>query len=178
MDVASLPEALIAGQESRSHDADPPIRCRGVERLMSLMARARAPSPRATIAARSPIFHVSDNAIGGSQRIKRVLNLKYLVIAAVVGLLFIFLYSRLRPYLRIIQKVLNVVSDVSVTNLSDASSPRRTNPKAEHKLLRCESCGTWIPSERALTLSSGLSTYCSQECLEKNAGPKERKLAG
>jgi ribosomal protein S26 len=76
------------------------------------------------------------------------------------------------------QKVLKVVSDVSVTNVTDATATRRAAVKGEHKLLRCDNCGTWIPADRALTLSSGLSTYCSRECLEKNAESKERRAAG
>ncbi|HSE34071.1 MAG TPA: hypothetical protein VLA93_21035 [Pyrinomonadaceae bacterium] len=103
--------------------------------------------------------------------------MKYLVIAAVVGLLFIFVYSRLRPYLQMVQKALNFLNDAQ-TSVNNASPARRTNSRAEHKLIRCESCGTWVPEDRALKVSGGLAQYCSRECLEKTAASKEHRAAG
>ena len=101
--------------------------------------------------------------------------MKYLLIATVAALVFVFVYSRLRPYLQLIQKI---VSALNVSASVGTSSPSQTINKNENKLVRCDGCGTWIPESRALTLKSGLTTYCSAECLEKNSGGKERKLAG
>jgi len=91
--------------------------------------------------------------------------MKYLIIAALVSIVFVLVYARVRPYLKLIRKVaqsLNAVTDVKVTT---ASSPERTPSK--NKLVRCDKCGTWIPAERAVRLKSGLATFCSPECMEK-----------
>jgi hypothetical protein len=102
--------------------------------------------------------------------------MKYLIIAALVSIVFVLVYARVRPYLKLIRKVaqsLNVVTDVTATA---ASSPQRTPSK--NKLVRCDKCGTWIPAERALKLKSGMATFCSPECMAKEPISKERKLAG
>jgi len=101
--------------------------------------------------------------------------LKYLVIAALVSIAFVIVYSRVRPYLKLIRKVvesLNVAAEGTVTTADQPRTP------SKNKLVRCDSCGTWIPAERALHLGSGLASFCSTECLSKNSQTKERKLAG
>jgi hypothetical protein len=100
--------------------------------------------------------------------------MKYLIIATVVSLVLAFVYVRLRPYLRLVSKIiksLNVVSDISTTTATPAAT------STQSKLVRCDQCGTWIPAERALKLNSGLATFCSRECMAKPAS-KERKIAG
>ena len=100
--------------------------------------------------------------------------MKYLIIAALVSIVFVLVYTRVRPYLKLIQKIvqsLNVVADVNTSTATPRKIPSR------NKLVRCDGCGTWIPAERALSLNSGLSTFCSTECMTKPAS-KERKLAG
>ena len=100
--------------------------------------------------------------------------MKYLIIATLVSLVLAFIYVRLRPYLRLIQKVvksLNVVTDISATTASPPARP------SQSKLVRCDRCATWIPAERALKLNSGLATFCSPECMSKPAS-KPRKIAG
>ncbi|HEV8371297.1 MAG TPA: hypothetical protein VGQ39_25355 [Pyrinomonadaceae bacterium] len=101
--------------------------------------------------------------------------MKYLIIAAIVGLVFVVVYSRLRPYLQLILKVVNSLN-VSASVGSSTVSPQ--NRAGENKLVRCAACETWVPEERALNLRSGLATYCSPECLEKKSATRERKLAG
>ena len=103
--------------------------------------------------------------------------MKYLVIGAVLALLFIFIYSRLEPYIAILKKVLSFLRGTLDTANSNASQ-RSSALKTENKLVRCVACGTWIPAERAIGAGSKLSEYCSRECLEKSATVKERKLAG
>jgi len=101
--------------------------------------------------------------------------LKYLIIAALVSIAFVIVYSRVRPYLKLIRKVvesLNVATEGTVTTASQQRSP------SKNKLVRCDSCGTWIPAERALHLGSGLASFCSTDCLTRNSQAKERKLAG
>ena len=89
--------------------------------------------------------------------------MKYLIIAALVSIIFVLVYSRVRPYLKLIQQVANSLN---------APPPQQKTP-SRNKLVRCDRCGTWIPADRALTLGSGLATYCSAECMEQ----KQRKVA-
>jgi hypothetical protein len=88
--------------------------------------------------------------------------MKYLVIAALVSIIFVLVYSRIRPYLKLMQTVANSLN----------SPPEQKTPSS-NKLVRCDRCGTWIPADRAMTLNSGLATYCSAECMTQ----KQRKVA-
>lgn len=100
--------------------------------------------------------------------------MKYLIIAALASIVFVVVYTRIRPYLKLIEKVvqsLNVVTDVSATTASREAKP------SENKLVRCERCGTWIPADRAMKLKSGLATFCSAECMAKEPASKPRKIA-
>ena len=102
-----------------------------------------------------------------------ITNVKYLIIGTVISLVAAFVFLRLRPYLQLIRKVvtaLNVSTQVS-------TAPRERSP-AKNKLVRCDSCGTWVPADRVFRLNSGLSNYCSRECLANNAEAKEQKLVG
>jgi hypothetical protein len=103
--------------------------------------------------------------------------MKYLIIAALVSIIFVLVYSRVRPYLKLIQKVVSSLNAaVDITTSSGTTAQPKTPSK--NKLVRCESCGTWIPAERALNLNSGLATVCSAECMAKQQASKERKIAG
>ena len=101
--------------------------------------------------------------------------MKYLIIAALVSIVFVLIYARVRPYLKLIRNVaqsLNAVTDVKVTSASQERTPSR------NELVRCDRCGTWIPAARALKLNSGLATFCSPECMTGESASKERKIAG
>ena len=100
--------------------------------------------------------------------------MKYLIIAALASIVFVIVYTRVRPYLKLIQKVVQSLNVVTEINTSTASQPKTPS---RNKLLRCERCGTWIPAERAMRLNSGLATFCSAECMAKEPANK-RKLAG
>jgi len=88
--------------------------------------------------------------------------MKYLIIAALVSIIFVLVYSRVRPYLKLIQELTNSLN----------APPEQKTP-SRNKLVRCDRCGTWIPADRAMKLGSGLATYCSAECLAQ----KQRKVA-
>jgi hypothetical protein len=103
--------------------------------------------------------------------------LKYLVVGAVLALIFLLIYWRLEPYIAALRKVLSLLRGTG-ENASGTATRRSGSIKTENKLVRCVACGTWIPAERAIGPGSRLSEYCSPECLEKSAGGKERKLAG
>ena len=99
--------------------------------------------------------------------------MKYLIIAALVGLVFVLVYSRVRPYLKLIREIKTALNvDINRQDIG-ARSTTRTN-----QLVRCEGCNTWIPAERALNLKSGLATFCSPECMAKTTASKPRKIAG
>ena len=101
--------------------------------------------------------------------------MKYLVIGVLVSIVFVLVYARVRPYLKLIQKIvqsLNVVTDINTSVTSNQKTPSR------NKLIRCDRCGTWIPAERALSLNSGLATFCSTECMAKEPASNKRKIAG
>ena len=101
--------------------------------------------------------------------------MKYLVIAALISVIFVLVYSRVRPYLKLIQKIassLNAAVDITTT-----TPTQQPKTPSKNKLVRCDSCGIWIPAERALNLNSGLATFCSAECMANKAS-KERKIAG
>jgi hypothetical protein len=89
--------------------------------------------------------------------------MKYLIIAALASIVFVLVYSRIRPYLKLMQTVADSLN----------APPEQRTP-SRNKLVRCDRCGTWIPAERAMKLNSGLATFCSAECLEQ----KQRKVAG
>ena len=101
--------------------------------------------------------------------------MKYLVIGVLVSIIFVLVYARVRPYLKLIQKIvqsLNVVTDINTSITSSQKTPSR------NQLVRCDRCGAFIPAERALSLNSGLANFCSTECMEKEPVSKKRKLAG
>ena len=88
--------------------------------------------------------------------------MKYLIIAALVSIIFVLVYSRIRPYLKLIQQVTNSLN-----------SPPQEKTPSRNKLVRCERCGTWVPADRAMKLNSGLAPYCSADCMAQ----KQRKVA-
>ena len=101
--------------------------------------------------------------------------MKYLVIAVLVSIIFVLVYARVRPYLKLIQKIVqsfNVVTDINTSIASKQKSASR------NQLVRCDRCGAFIPAERALSLNSGLANFCSTECMEKEPVANKRKLAG
>lgn len=99
---------------------------------------------------------------------------KVLVIAALLALLLLLVYSKLYPYFQLLKKILGVAKSV----IEPQPGSRRNVAKGESKLVRCIGCGTWIPAERAIGAAMGTSIYCSSKCLEKKSAEKERKLAG
>lgn len=101
--------------------------------------------------------------------------MKYLVIAVLLSIIFVLVYARVRPYLKLIQKIVqsfNVVTDVNTSIASKQKTPSR------NQLVRCDRCGAFIPAERALSLNSGLANFCSTECMEKEPVSAKRKIAG
>ncbi|HAF13986.1 MAG TPA: hypothetical protein DCK99_09865 [Blastocatellia bacterium] len=104
--------------------------------------------------------------------------MKFLVISFLFSLLLLLLYSRLRPYVIFLRKLLGAAKTMAEPQPDPKAAFRGNATRGDSKLVRCVACGTWIPSERAIGANAGRSVYCSRECLEKMSNGKERKLAG
>jgi hypothetical protein len=103
--------------------------------------------------------------------------LKLLIIVGVIGIIFLLIYLRLRPFIRMARQMFGVARDVQrVVRQEPAASS--TTGGAGDKLVRCASCGTWSPSSRAIKLRSSNASYCSRDCLERMTEGSERKAAG
>jgi hypothetical protein len=90
--------------------------------------------------------------------------MKYLIIAGLASIVFVLVYSRIRPYLKLMKKVADSLN-----------APPKQRIPSRNKLVRCDRCATWVPAERAMKLSSGLATFCSAECMANTS--RERKVA-
>lgn len=101
-----------------------------------------------------------------------------LILACVAGLV----YWRLRPYIQMVRRFLGVVREANrVSAAARGDLPRKPSRRASagDKLVRCASCGTWLPESRAVRLRATNSTFCSHACLERaaDAPHKARKSA-
>jgi hypothetical protein len=101
--------------------------------------------------------------------------LKYLVIAGVVALLLVFVYSRVRPYLKLAGKILGTAK--SMAESQSTGGVRTSRSKSDKKLVRCVACGTWVPTDRAFGSKPSVAPYCSRECLEKASTAGRRTAA-
>ncbi len=99
--------------------------------------------------------------------------LKYLIVASLVALLLLLLYSKLHPYIKMLGKFVGTVRKIA--NSGSVGNAARPN-KVDGKLVRCVRCGTWIPAGRAVSVR-GNSVYCSNECVEKASASERRKAA-
>jgi hypothetical protein len=106
--------------------------------------------------------------------------LKYVIVAVIIGAFCTIVYLRLRPYINIARRVLGVVREARAVNAGGQSpdAPQRQQKATENEpLVRCASCGTWIPASRALTLRATSSTFCSHACMERSAGTESTQRA-
>jgi hypothetical protein len=104
--------------------------------------------------------------------------LKALIIAALLTLLLLLLYSRIYPYVQIIKKLFGgVARTLNDPPTMSGGTSQSAAGKSVGKLVRCVGCGTWIPTERAIGTGGGRPPYCSRECIEKSAASAERKAA-
>ena len=98
--------------------------------------------------------------------------LKYLIIGSLLVLLLLLVYSKLHPYIKMLGKFLGTVRSIANTGLAGAARPGRV----DGKLVKCVSCGTWVPAGRAVGIKTN-SVYCSTACLEKSAAARRHKAA-
>jgi hypothetical protein len=104
-------------------------------------------------------------------------NLKLLIVACVLAFIFLLIYLRLRPYIKMARQMFGVARGVRQA-VREEPARRSAAGGAADKLVRCEACGTWVPSSRAVKLRSSNASYCSHACLESAAEGSERKAAG
>ena len=105
--------------------------------------------------------------------------MKYLIVALILGAFLTIVYLRLRPYLNFARRVFGVVREARGMSVGQgmpdsAVRPGKTNGE---RLVRCASCGTWLPASRALTLRASPSNFCSHACMERSAGESSTRRA-
>ena len=97
--------------------------------------------------------------------------MKVLIILGALAFLALLIYRAVKPYLATARRFLSFVRDVrrmSAGGTTVAGAPRPANTEVK-KLVRCASCGVWLPAARALALRSSAASYCSHACLERAA---------
>ena len=105
--------------------------------------------------------------------------MKFLIILGVLSFVLLLVYLRLRPFIRMLRQMFGVARQVRSVTRDGFSGGSGATGAVNDRLMRCESCGTWIPAARAVKLRSSNSSYCSHECLESAAaGGQQRKAAG
>ena len=104
--------------------------------------------------------------------------MKYLLLLAVVAVVAFLVYLRLRPYINFARRALGFVRDARRLTRQDlpGPAPRRANAEGE-RLVRCSSCGTWLPASRALAIRSSSEVYCSTGCVERAGQTESRPRA-
>lgn len=102
--------------------------------------------------------------------------MKYLFIFALFAIVAIYIYWRLRPYIKSVRRFFGVVREMKRMNpgaRADAAPQGRKSAVGE-KLARCAACGTWMPASRAITLRATGATYCSHACMEGSVDAPQR----
>jgi hypothetical protein len=101
---------------------------------------------------------------------------KYFLVLAVLALVALLIYRRLRPYIHVARRALGFVRDVRRLSRQDApgTTTRRAAAAPGERLVRCSSCGTWLPASRALAARSSTEAYCSVDCVGRAAGGGSR----
>ncbi len=99
--------------------------------------------------------------------------MKYLIILGVIAIIFyLLLFWRLRRYFPLARQIFGITRDLYklTRNREGPQEVQTRSTKSEgEKLVRCASCGTWIPEARAVRLKLGGAVYCSTQCLERAA---------
>jgi hypothetical protein len=110
--------------------------------------------------------------------------LKYLIVLLILGAFLTIVYLRLRPYLSFARRVFGVVREArgisagqGMPGSSDGAAAGRKQASGGERLVRCASCGMWLPASRALTLRAASSNFCSHACMERSAGEASTRRA-
>lgn len=106
--------------------------------------------------------------------------MKYFLLLAVLAFVALLVYWRLRPYIHVARRAFGFVREVRRLSRQDVPGPVPRRPPAAspgERLVRCSSCGTWLPASRALTARSSAEAYCSADCVERAARGEVRPRA-
>lgn len=105
--------------------------------------------------------------------------MKYVIFLTLLVALGGIIYWRLRPYIMIARRVFGAVRDAKSMGMHDevedlprssgGNRGRARDGRMGEKLVRCATCGTWLPASRAVALRSSTVAYCSHACLERAA---------
>jgi hypothetical protein len=96
--------------------------------------------------------------------------MKYLIIIGLILLVLALIYWRLRPYLLTgwkVYKIFRQMQKEQVNGLPNNNLPQKV--AKNQMMVRCESCGKWLTSDRAIKIGNNKQSYCSTSCLEKVA---------
>ena len=96
--------------------------------------------------------------------------MKILLVVGVLVLVTIVLYRVVRPILNLVRQF-----RLTVRHFQTISTRARPSHTAE-KLVKCETCQTWIPQSRAF--SANAHEYCSQVCLKRGTVNQRQKKIG
>ena len=100
--------------------------------------------------------------------------MKLIIVLGILAVLILLVYLRMRPYIRMARQVFGVARDVGrVARSEPGPTPQTTG--AGDRLVRCGSCGIWVPSSRSVKLRSSSTPYCSHACLEHAAETSKRR---
>lgn len=105
--------------------------------------------------------------------------MKYLLLLALLAFAAALVYWRLRPYIHLARRAFGFVRDARRLSRQEmpGPAPRRAASSPGERLVRCSSCGTWLPSSRALAARSSSEVSCSTDCLEGSARGDSRPRA-
>ena len=104
--------------------------------------------------------------------------MKYAIILGVLAVIILLIYLRLRPYIALARRTLGVLREVQgAVPIRPTAGPdaARENSAPADRLVPCASCGTWIPTVKAVTLRGTNQRYCSHSCLESAAARTARR---
>jgi hypothetical protein len=106
-------------------------------------------------------------------------NLKLLIVLGVLAVIFLLLYLRLRPFIKMARQMFGVAREVRrAVNPDAANFSKQRSATDGDRLVRCAACETWVPTSRAVRLRSSNASYCSHACLESAAEISRRKATG
>lgn len=103
--------------------------------------------------------------------------MKLLIVFGILAIIFLLIYLRLRPYIKMARQMFGMARDVRGVMKQEPAGASATQSGAGDKLVRCDACATWIPSTRAIRLRSSNAAYCSHACLEGAAQRSNQKAA-
>ena len=102
--------------------------------------------------------------------------MKFLLVTGLLVFALLLLYRYARPYLAIARRIFQIFREIRRLQASQADAPDSNKSAAnakqlrDERLVRCASCGAWLPASRSVVLPrSQTLNYCSHACMERAA---------